>query len=290
MPSFLHEGAIALVRENPAFIADLMREVLHIDVPAFTEARLVEASLNELIPAEYHADAVVLLSIAGRPAFGSILEAQLQEDERKCFTWPAYAVNARARHQCPFVLVAIAPDPGTAEWAAKPIDLGGGRPWAPFVVGPDGIPFVTDPQQARETPELAVLSVMAHGKGVVETAVCIAVAATAALELVSNEQRMLYLALIESALGDAARKAFEMNAKVERRISSWQRGSFEKGLAEGRAGSIIAVLEARGLAVTDVQRERVLGCTDPLQLDDWLRRATAVADTAVLFEPPTTRK
>lgn len=30
-----------------------MREVLRIDVPTFTEARLVEASLNELIPAEY---------------------------------------------------------------------------------------------------------------------------------------------------------------------------------------------------------------------------------------------
>ncbi len=169
MPSTWHEGAIALVWENPSFSADLMRDVLHIDVPVFTEARLVEAALNELIPAEYHADAVVLLSVDGKPAFGTILDVQLQEDERKRFTWPIYAVNARGKHECPFVLVAVTPDPSTARWAAKTIELGGGRTWAPFVVGPVGIPFITDTGQARKAPELAVLSVMTHRMSVSDT-------------------------------------------------------------------------------------------------------------------------
>lgn len=40
-----------------------MREVLRIDVPAFTEARLVEASLNELIPAEYGAKCTDLAQV-----------------------------------------------------------------------------------------------------------------------------------------------------------------------------------------------------------------------------------
>jgi hypothetical protein len=53
MPSLLHEGILALVREKPAFAAELLREVLHVPVPAFTSARLAEATLNDLVPTEY---------------------------------------------------------------------------------------------------------------------------------------------------------------------------------------------------------------------------------------------
>lgn len=86
MPSLPHEGIITLIREKPDFAADLLREILHGEVPSFTEARLAEASLNELIPAEYTADAVVLF-VEDRAVFGSIFEAQLREDARKRFTW-----------------------------------------------------------------------------------------------------------------------------------------------------------------------------------------------------------
>lgn len=99
---------------------------------------------------------------------------------------------------------------------------------------------------------------------------------------------MLYLALIESALSDAAKKAFEMHPQAGKLISSWQRGSFEKGLAEGRAAEkaadVIAVLDARALAVTDAQREHILGCDELAQLDRWLRRAATVATSDALFE------
>ena len=71
MPSLLHEGLIALVRDKPEFTADLLREILHVEVPQFTEARLAEASLTELVPTEYHADAAVLL-VDGKPVFGII--------------------------------------------------------------------------------------------------------------------------------------------------------------------------------------------------------------------------
>ena len=109
MPSLLHEGILELIRERPGFAADLLRQILHVDVPAFTEARLAEAALNDLVPVEYRADAVILF-VDGRPVFGCVVEAQLSEDPRKAFTWPMYAVNARARHECPFVVLIIAPD------------------------------------------------------------------------------------------------------------------------------------------------------------------------------------
>jgi hypothetical protein len=283
MPSLLHEGLIALIREKPEFAADLLREILHVQVPQFTEARLAEASLNELIPAEYHADAVVLF-VDGRPVFGCIFEAQLQEDAGKRFTWPAYAINARARFKCPFVLVVITPDAATARWASTTIELGPGQLWTPLVIGPDGIPIITDIERARRDPELAVLSLMAHGKGDTQTAVDIALAAANALDLVSEDQRVLYLALIESALGDAAKKAFEMHPQAEKLISSWQRGPFEKARAAEKAADVIAFLEARGLAVSDAQRQRIVETTDLEMLARWVRRAATITATDALFE------
>jgi hypothetical protein len=61
-PSLIHEGVIALVRDNPAFAASLLRKLLDVEVLHFDEARLTEVALNELVPVEYHADAVVLFS------------------------------------------------------------------------------------------------------------------------------------------------------------------------------------------------------------------------------------
>ncbi len=60
-----------------------------------------------------------------------------------------------------------------------------------------------------------------------------------------------------------------------------------KGLAEGEATgeakALLAVLEARGLAPTDEQRQLILSCTDLEQLNKWVRKAVTVADVAELF-------
>jgi hypothetical protein len=121
MVSLLHEGVIELVRDCPAFAADLLGQVLNIKVPPFTEARLAEATLNELVPVEYRADAVVVFA-EQKPVFGAIIEAQLQRDDNKLFTWPLYAVGARERHRCPFVVIVVTPDPTTANWAARAVE------------------------------------------------------------------------------------------------------------------------------------------------------------------------
>ena len=60
MPSLLHEGLLDLIRERPEFVAQLLRDLLRLDVPHFTEARLADPVLNEPIPTEYCADAVIL--------------------------------------------------------------------------------------------------------------------------------------------------------------------------------------------------------------------------------------
>jgi hypothetical protein len=293
MPSLIHEGVIALVRDEPAFAASLLRELLSVDVPRFTAARLAEATLNELVPVEYHADAVVVFDDADRdrrPVFGAIFEVQLQRDDRKHYTWPLYAVAARARYECPFAVIAVTPDRAVAQWAGQPIDLGGGT-FRPRAVGPDGIPQITDRDRALREPQLAVLSAVAHGSGDVDTAVSIGLAAVNAVMTLPSEQRLLYSALIEQALSEAARKAMAMDSQVERFFSDAHRQSFDRGKAEGKAEgeakgeakALLLILRRRGVAITSDQQHRILACTDVAILDRWLDHAFSVASAEELF-------
>ena len=57
-----------------------------------------------------------------------------------------------------------------------------------------------------------------------------------------------------------------------------------EGRVEGRAEAVLAVLDARGLAVTDEQRERIEGTTDLEALDRLVRNAATVDSASELFE------
>jgi hypothetical protein len=290
MPSLLHEGLVLLIRDQPELVARFLADLFGVAVPPFTEARLTEATLHELVPIEYYADAVVLL-VDERPVFGTIVEAQLQPDPRKQFTWPLYAVAARARYECPFVVIVVTPDPATARWAARPIDLGNEVPYRVHVIGPEGIPIITDVEQALRDPSLVMLSVMAHGQGDPDTAVRIASAAAAAILQLPEDRRLLYSALVETALGEAARKAFEMLPDTHQFMSESQRRSFAKGRAEGEAAgkaegkaeAVLQILTKRAIPVSDELRRRILECGDVDALDRWLDRALTAAAADELF-------
>jgi hypothetical protein len=102
-------------------------ELLRVEVPHFAEARLAEATLNELVPVEYHADAVVLFDVVDgqrRPVFGAIFEVQLQRDDRKPYTWPLYATAARART----VRVPVRRDRRDARAGGRPVGPSTSRP------------------------------------------------------------------------------------------------------------------------------------------------------------------
>ncbi|HEY3355925.1 MAG TPA: Uma2 family endonuclease [Polyangia bacterium] len=47
--------------------------------------------------------------------------------------------------------------------------------------------------------------------------------------------------------------------------------------AEGEARALLGLLAARGLAVTEAQRQRITGCTDPATLERWVARAVTAA-------------
>jgi hypothetical protein len=55
------------------------------------------------------------------------------------------------------------------------------------------------------------------------------------------------------------------------------------GEARGEARAVLTVLAARGLEISDEARERISGCTDLDQLDQWVRRAVTVTPADELF-------
>lgn len=69
MPSHLHEALLLLFRNRPSLAPALLRDTLHVDLPAYSEARLDSAELTDIQPAEYRADLVVLL-LQDKPVLG----------------------------------------------------------------------------------------------------------------------------------------------------------------------------------------------------------------------------
>jgi len=57
MPSLDHESLILLFRNQPELAPQLLREALHLELPAYTEARLASSDLTEVVPTEFRADA-----------------------------------------------------------------------------------------------------------------------------------------------------------------------------------------------------------------------------------------
>lgn len=56
-----------------------------------------------------------------------------------------------------------------------------------------------------------------------------------------------------------------------------------EGEAKGKAEAVLKLLDARGLAPTDEQRQQVTASTDPAQLDRWFDRAITARTAAEVF-------
>ena len=281
----LHEALVMLFRNRPTLAPELLREVLGVELPHWTEAQVAEADLTQLTPTEYRSDLVILL-YEGKPVYGIVVEAQLARDDEKLFTLPHYCLALRAKLRIPCCVLVVTPDPATAKWASTPIDIGQpGSRLVPLVIGPGAVPVVTDAEQARLRPELAVLSALAHGQEPVGLEVAMAVLGLAGG--LNEERAKLYVDLVLSALNESAKRALEaMMASGNYQYQSdfakkyYFQGKTEgeaegvtKGKAEALAAVLLKVFAGRGLTVSDGQRARILACTDPATLDRWVDAA-----------------
>ncbi len=208
----------------------------------------------------------------GAAVFGVIVEMQLSVDERKRFVWPAYVANLRARLECPVSLLVITADDAVARWAARSVDMGGLHQFAPYVLGPSGVPEVIDEAMARANPELAVLSAMAHGRDAsTDRVVRIAMVAQMASAALDADRSKLYCDLILSSLSEAAQQALEhMDAHTYEYQSNFARRYVAQGRAEGevrgRADLLARQLTIRFGPLTVEVHSRIL-CASVAQLD-----------------------
>jgi hypothetical protein len=283
MASWDHEGIIELFRSDPRLAADLLGGPLGIALPVFSDARVEPSTMAELKPAQVHADLVVVLRDGSRAVLGVVVEVQRKEDPDKLFSWPAYVAWLRRQLRTDACVLVVTQSERVANWASRMIVMGPGGALQPLVLRPSSVPVVDAVEDARKAPELAVLSAMVHGGGHVETAVEVALAASTAAHDLDRDRFLLYFGLIDAALSEAARKVFEMHPQGAQFFSESLQQSFNKGRAASTSAAVIAVLEARALAVSDAQRERIVETTDLETLSTWVRRAATISSTDELF-------
>ncbi|MBK8480613.1 MAG: hypothetical protein IPL40_05500 [Proteobacteria bacterium] len=196
-----------------------------------------------------------------------------------------------------------------ARWARRPVSLGPGASiFEAFVLGPERIPFVTDAASARAAPELAVLSAPAHGER--PNGLPVVLAALEAAAGLEHDRSMLYCDVVWRAAGAALRcqleelmqsggytyqsdfaKRYLAQGKAEGEAKGKAEGE-AKGKAEGEAQALLRILAARGLAISEDQRARMLDCTNLPLLDAWIDRALEATTVVELldFEPAAPRR
>jgi hypothetical protein len=298
MPGIDHEIPIDLIHNRPVTAVELLRAV-GVHPPPFATARVEAMDFAQVLPVEYRADSVVVLrDDADEAQLGLIVEVQNRPDEDKRWSWPVYSTVLRARLRCPTALLVFCPDAGVARWSEQAISLGPSGGITPLAIHPARIPLITEPEQARARPELAVLSATAHADGAERGAVLEAM--LAGLDSLDPDQAKLYLNYVFAVLPNVARKHLEELVTVTTRdyetiagqyLSHWVDKGREAGRAEGReagraegeARAVLTVLEARGLEISPEIRDRISDCTDLEVLERWVRRAVTVASAEELF-------
>lgn len=144
MPSITHEGPLDLVRQHPEIALELISGTVGVTLPATVAVSLAPTDMSAVVPVQYLADMVVLITdqATGEPALAVIIEPQLRDSETKRYSWPVYVTTARRVAQCPAaVLVVLCPDPDEADKCRRLIRTGHpGFDLAPIVIDSSGPP------------------------------------------------------------------------------------------------------------------------------------------------------
>lgn len=167
--------------------------------------------------------------------------------------------------------------------------------FVPCVIGPEDVPVVTRVGLARKLPELAMLSVIAHGKGPQGEAIA-RTALKAAKTIADGDSAALYLSTILNYVSAQVRTALETSMRNDPEYSEFVQRLITTGRAEGRAegravgevhgraAALVAMLEARGLPLSKRQRKRIEASRDVEQLDHWIRLAVTAASVSDVLE------
>ncbi|WP_428265749.1 DUF4351 domain-containing protein [Haliangium sp.] len=227
-----------------------------------------------------------------------IFEVQLARDPKKRASWLNYVGTLHRAIMQPVTLVVLTLSDDLAAWCAEPYvydHVGGNH--RPVVLGPSGIPRVTDIDQARAMPALAVLSAVAHGAEA--GAEGIGIAAYLACGALDKERGARYADVVMSCLHGAARRAVEeyldmqgypfLSEFAQTYAEAGHKQGLEEGQKEGRKeGQQELLLRLLGrkfgeLAPAIEQRVRAADLDD---LERWAERVLVATTLADVFDEP----
>jgi hypothetical protein len=278
-----HEGPLDLVRQHPEIAVEFVQGNAGIELPGQIAVSLAPTDMSAVIPVQYLADMVVLISDAatGEPVLAVIIEPQLRDRETKRYSWPVYVTTARRIAKCPAaVLVVLCPDPAEAAKCRQLIRTGHpGFDLAPIVIDSGGPPG----RNGAGGPYLTVFAASMGGIDLESEPGARRVLDAMASAEVSDADRLRMTAIILRLASDAARQILEAMMTTSEYEKTFVERIHDQGIsegkAEGKAEDVLKLLDARHLAPSQEQRQRVTSCTDPAQLDLWFDRAIT-ADSA----------
>jgi hypothetical protein len=282
-----HEGPLDLVRQHPEIAVELVHGTAGVKLPAQLAVSLAPTDMSAVVPVQYLADMVVLISDAatGKPVLAVIIEPQLRDSETKRYSWPVYVTTARRVARCPAaLLVVLCPDPAEAAKCRRLIRTGHpGFDLAPVVID-SGAP----PGRGTGGPYLTVFAASMGGIDLESEAGARQVLDAMASTEVSAADRLRMTAIILRLASDAARQTLEAmmttseyeKTFIERIHDQGIAEGEARGIAEGKAEAILRLLDVRGVTLTQQQRDQVTACTDAAQLDLWLDRVITASTAA----------
>lgn len=138
-------------REGPRIPPDLVPELLRlagVEVPSDASVEVLDIDLEELVPVDCEADAVVTFSTEQQPVWAVAVNLQFHQDEQRKLRWAVDLTGLFRNLRCQVALLVICPDDRGAQWAALPIELGPGSTFRPLVFGVDEVAGL--PRPARE--------------------------------------------------------------------------------------------------------------------------------------------
>jgi len=266
---------------------------LGVKLPDPVTPELLESTFPVDVP-DFQVDlAIALRDGDGARSLVVLVEVQLLKNARKPPTWLLYQAAAQVRHSCDVVVLVIAPDAKVAHWARRPLPVGPSGRYAPVVLGPTDVPPLATLDVEHASPELAVLSLLAHGKRA-ERAVIL----RAARPILSLEPSvaLLYFDLLCSILGKSFVRAVEDLMIGGEPLFHVHKKYYRDGKAEGRAEgkaegraqglreALLKILTARGLFPTADQHDALVACQDLPRLERWLDAALRAGSVEEVLE------
>lgn len=311
MPGVLHQGILALIRDDPWLPFDLHGRPRPVSGTPIDRRSDYDHPTDDPERAKMrYADLVLVARDPDDPDRGIVMDVEAQRRRHKGKRWriSGYLGALEDEHQLPSVLVYVSFS-RTCSKEARNWASGPGLCFDMLLLDIDTVPIPRSLEAARARPTAAVLAAALHGcRGDLDTARM----GIAACRDLPEQQRQRYIAIILAAVPKRLRETLIAESTVEQRNELWdierRSGTYLLGLENGReegreegreqgqrmalAEVILETLESRGMSVDPDMEARIRGCESISTLRQWARRSREVTRAADMFKPnpPARRK